>query len=93
LLEKIIHSLIICSYDVIKKYLEKDKKKYSDSFLAFLIENFNNKNFVFLGTVKLTSQGMKYKYIGNLHSLYNIAKDLAYTLNSTNQLVLLLNEF
>lgn len=77
----------MCSYDYIKKNIEKDKnKKFSDSFLAFLIENFTKRDFVFLNTVKFTSQG-------NLHSLYNIAKDLAYTLNSTNQLVLFLNEF
>ena len=37
---------------------------------------------------------VKYSHIlGNLHSLYNISKDLAYTLNGSNQLVLLLNEF
>lgn len=32
-------------------------------------------------------------YLGNLQSIYNISKDLAYTLNSTNQLVILLGEF
>jgi hypothetical protein len=48
---------------------------------------------VFLNTVKFTTQGTRPPTLGNLHSLYNIAKDLAYTLNSTNQLVLFLNEF
>lgn len=82
------------SYQYIKKHIEKDKNnKFSKTFLAFLIENFTKRDFIFLNTVKFTSQGSIFIYLGNLHSLYNIAKDLAYTLNSTNQLVLFLNEF
>lgn len=58
LLEKITHLLIMCSYEYIKKNIEKDKnKKFSDSFLAFLIENFTKRDFVFLNTVKFTTQG------------------------------------
>jgi hypothetical protein len=84
----------MCSYDYIKKSIERDKnKKFSEGFLAFLIESFTKRDFVFLNTVKFTTQGKIIYNVGNLHSLYNIAKDLAYTLNSTNQLVIFLNEF
>lgn len=68
-------------------------KKSSESFLAFLIENFTQRHYIFLNTFKFTPQGIHLIYSGNLQSLYNISKDLAYTLNSTNQLVIMLNEF
>lgn len=58
MLEKICHLLIIYNYEYIKKQIEKDKNnKFSSSFLSFLIENFTKRDFVFLSTVKFTSQG------------------------------------
>lgn len=68
-------------------------KKTNESFLAFLIENFTQRHYIFLNTFKFATQGIFFIYSGNLQSLYNISKDLAYTLNSTNQLVIMLNEF
>jgi hypothetical protein len=54
----------MCSYEYIKKSIEKDKnKKFSDSFLAFLIENFAKRDFVFLNTVKFTTQGTRAHYL------------------------------
>lgn len=45
-------------YEYIKKQIEKDKNnKFSNSFLAFLIENFTKRDFIFLNTMKFTSQG------------------------------------
>lgn len=84
---QVCHLLIMNCYDYIKKNIEKDKfKKFSDSFLSYLIENFTKRDFIFLNTVKFTTQG-------NLYALYIISKDLAYSLNSTNELVIFLNEF
>lgn len=50
-------------YDYIKKQIEKDRNnKFSSSFLAFLIENFTKRDFIFLNTMKFTSQGKKIHY-------------------------------
>ncbi len=86
--------MIVCSYEYLRKNIEKDKnKKVTQSFLAFLIENFTQRDYIFLNTFKFTTQGINWPNLGNLQSIYNISKDLAYTLNSTNELVVLLNEF
>ena len=81
-------------YDYIRHNIAKDhNKKLTDNFLAYLIENFNQKDYIFLNTMKFTSQGTFFLIVGNLQSLYNISKFLAYSLNSSNQLMILLNEF
>lgn len=77
-----------------KKNIEKDKsKKMSEGFLAYLIQNFNKRQFVFLNTVKFTTQGILAIIVGNLYALYKISKTLAYSLNNSNQLTIFLNEF
>lgn len=57
-IEKICHLLISSRYDYMSKKIEKDKnKKITEGFLAFLIENFTQRQHIFLDTLKFTNQG------------------------------------
>lgn len=48
-----------------------EKNNIVDGFLGFLTENFLNRNYFFLNSLKTTTQG-------NLHSLYVIARTVAF---------------
>jgi len=77
-LEKITNLLLVNNYNFFKKN-NMEKSNMANSFLGYLTENFTNKDYIFLNTFNFTHQG-------NLHSLYKIAKTVAYELNN-NQIL------
>lgn len=62
------------------------KSNLVNGFLGYLTENFTNKDYIFLETFHFTTQG-------NLHSLYKIAKTIAYELDNNQHLEKLLDSF
>lgn len=60
--------------------------KPDEGFLGFLIENFRNKYFVFLDTMKFTSQG-------NRHILFALSREISAELHSNRDLFWLFNKF
>lgn len=69
----------------LKKIYKKIKlKSFHRVFYHILYKTSQKEILCFLIPLNLLLK-VSYQYnIGNLHSLYNISKDLAYTLNSTN---------